>query len=94
MWECFEGFTDRQSPYVCSHMALFAKACEEEITRTLGEGTLLVRGGESCRRVQVSCPLALTLTLAPTPPSPPNPTLSLLARTLSLAPTLTRTDYY
>ena len=54
MWECFEGFTDRQNPYVCSHMALFAKACEEELTRTFGSVDL-VRGGEPCRRVQDGC---------------------------------------
>ena len=54
MWECFDGLTDRQNPYVCSHMALFAKACEEELTRTFGSADL-VRGGESCRRVQDGC---------------------------------------
>ena len=54
MWECFEGFTDRQNPYVCSHMALFAKACEEELTRTFSSADL-VRGGEPCRRVQDGC---------------------------------------
>ena len=54
MWECFDGLTDGQNPYVCSHMAQFAKACEEELTRTFGS-TELVRGGESCRRVQDGC---------------------------------------
>ena len=56
MWECFDGLTDQQIPYICSHMALFAKACEEELTRTYGSaGYELVRGGESCRRVQDGC---------------------------------------
>ena len=35
-------------------MALFAKACEEELKRTFGSGDL-VRGSEPCRRVQDGC---------------------------------------
>jgi hypothetical protein len=54
VWECFEGFTATQNPYVCSHMALFAKACEEELKRTFGSVDL-TRESEQCRRVQDGC---------------------------------------
>lgn len=54
VWECFDGYMDKQNPYVCSHMAMFAKACEQELTRDFG-GVDLVEGSQQCRRVQDGC---------------------------------------
>ena len=54
VWECFDGYMDSQNPYVCSHMAMFAKACEQELTRKFG-GVDLVEGSQQCRHVQDGC---------------------------------------
>ena len=41
VWDCFDDYS-LSHPYVCSHMALFASACEDELRHASGFGKTLI----------------------------------------------------
>ena len=53
VWDCFDDYS-LSHPYVCSHMALFASACEDELRHASGAAALAA-GSPLCARVQDGC---------------------------------------
>ena len=57
IWECFDDY-ELGHPYICTHMAMFAKACEEELMAEYGFIDLHRTGGapsQQCAKVVDGC---------------------------------------